>query len=144
MTGIAPCSRRLARATSAASPRRSARAVRGEHLPWRSLALSEAGLTILGQAGFSKRNAAGAWRALWSYTFGFATFALAPTEQEARRRTLSALAALPDEEYPALSNAADELAAAFASEKEFKRGLERLLDGVEASLAGPDSDTSAP
>ena len=101
------------------------------------LRLPEAGLAILAQAGFSKEDAASAWRALWSYTYGFATFVLAPTGEEARRRTRSALAALPDHDYPALTNVADELAAALASDDEFARGLDRLLDGLEASLAVP-------
>jgi AcrR family transcriptional regulator len=95
------------------------------------LRLPEGGLGILEGAGFSKQDAASAWRALWSYTFGFATFALAPTEAEARRRVRSAVAALPDDEYPALTAAADELAGAFANDAEFERGLERLFDGLE-------------
>jgi TetR/AcrR family tetracycline transcriptional repressor len=94
------------------------------------LRISEAGLAILEEAGFDADEAARAWRALWSYTYGFATFALAPSEAEARRRVRSALAALPEEDYPALTAAADELAAAFASDEEFERGLERILDGL--------------
>jgi TetR/AcrR family tetracycline transcriptional repressor len=94
------------------------------------LRISEAGLAILDEAGFGKDEAAQAWRTLWSYTFGFATFALAPTPAEARRRARSALAALPQEDYPALTAAADELASVFASDEGFERGLERLLDGL--------------
>jgi TetR/AcrR family tetracycline transcriptional repressor len=97
------------------------------------LRISEAGLAILEDAGLGKDEAARAWRTLWSYTFGFATFALAPTPAEARRRTRSALAALPDEDYPALTSAADEVAAAFAADEEFRYGLERLLDGLAAA-----------
>lgn len=98
------------------------------------LRLSEVGLSILDRAGLSRADAARAWRVLWSYTFGFATFVIAPTASEARRRTRSALAALPDEEYPVLTAGADELAAAFASEEEFERGLEWILDSLETAF----------
>jgi AcrR family transcriptional regulator len=83
-----------------------------------ALKLSDAALAILTDAGFSQREAASAWRALWSYTFGFATFpAVAP---------------------PRWSGPLEE---AFADAAEFERGLERLLDGLaahieEASAAG--------
>src|SRR4051812_25991367 len=63
-----------------------------------ALGLSEAGLTILVGAGLDKREAASAWRALWSYTYGSATFALAPTSDETRRRTRAAIAGLDDDE----------------------------------------------
>jgi AcrR family transcriptional regulator len=38
------------------------------------LRVAEAGLAILADAGIEGDGAATAWRALWSYTFGFATF----------------------------------------------------------------------
>src|SRR3954471_1769691 len=72
-----------------------------------ALRLSEAALAILRDAGLPAREAASAWRALWSYTFGFATFAVAPT--------------------PWWSGA---LAEAFADDGEFERGLDRLLDSI--------------
>ena len=78
-----------------------------------ALRVSEAGMAILVSAGFPERDAASALRALWSYTFGFATFAVEP------------VAWLPGADYPALPEA-------FADEGEFERGLERLLDGLEA------------
>ena len=106
------------------------------------LTLPEAGLAILGQAGFPKADAARAWRALWSYTFGFATFVLAPNEDEVRRAGRSAVAALPEEEYPALADTADEFAAALASDDEFEHGLELLLDGLDASLTGSGRQSS--
>jgi AcrR family transcriptional regulator len=74
--------------------------------------LSDAAIAILTDAGFPEREAASAWRALWSYTFGFATFSVAPA--------------------PWWSGA---LADAFADGEEFERGLERLLDGLAARLA---------
>jgi AcrR family transcriptional regulator len=86
------------------------------------LKLSEAGLGILAGAGFGTKDAAGAWRALLSYTFGFATTSLPA------RDTRMAIAALPDDEHPAL----DALAAALAADEEFDRGLDLLLEGLAA------------
>jgi AcrR family transcriptional regulator len=83
--------------------------------------LTDAGLAVLADAGLDGDQAASAWRALWSYTFGFATFTLAEP-------VAAAIEALPDAGYP-------ELAAALASDDEFARGLELLLDGIEARAA---------
>jgi AcrR family transcriptional regulator len=96
-----------------------------------TLRLSEAGMRILQSTGLDPAEAASAWRMLWSYTFGFATFRVAPTPEEAVRRTRSAIAALSEEQYPTLLAAADELAASWADEDEFDYGLERLLGGLE-------------
>jgi hypothetical protein len=98
------------------------------------LRVSEAGMEILADAGFPEREAASAWRALWSYTFGFATFALADTPAEARRAARVAIAGLPEDEYPALGAAGGELAEALTSEDEFEYGLDRLLDALGSRL----------
>jgi TetR/AcrR family tetracycline transcriptional repressor len=99
------------------------------------LELSESALQILGRAGFPPNEAASAWRALWSYTYGFATFRLAPTPQEAARRVRTATAALSEEDYPAIAETAPELAQAFSeNDNEFDAGLDRLLDGLAARL----------
>src|SRR3954447_25420440 len=81
-----------------------------------ALRLSEAGLAILLDAGLAKREAASAWRALWSYTYGFATFRLADGPDDARRRTRVAIAGLDDDEFPTLLEAAGETAAAMADD----------------------------
>src|SRR4051794_1011495 len=99
-----------------------------------ALKLSEAGVAILQGAGFTDADAARAWHALWSYTFGFATFRLAPSADEAARRMRAAVAALPAADYPALTAAADELAAAFAADAEFDFGIRLVLEGLAASL----------
>jgi AcrR family transcriptional regulator len=99
-----------------------------------ALKLSEAGVAILQSAGFTDAEAARAWHALWSYTFGFATFRLAPSADEAARRMRAAIAALPADDYPALTAAADELAAAFAADAEFDFGVRMVLEGLAASL----------
>ena len=95
-----------------------------------ALKLPEAGMAILSAAGFAPGEAASAWRALWSYTFGFATF-----RAESARGVKAAIAALPEDGYPALAEAGDELAHALASDDEFAIGLDRLLDGLEARAA---------
>ena len=99
-----------------------------------ALRVPEAGVRILESAGLDSKEAASAWRALWSYTFGFATFRLGPTRDEAVRRARTAIAALPDDEYPTLLAAADDVAASWADEDQFDYGLERLLDGIEARI----------
>jgi AcrR family transcriptional regulator len=101
-----------------------------------ALRLSESALAILLETGLDKREAASAWRSLWSYTYGSATFQLAPTPDEARRRTRTAIAALDDEEFPTLLDVAGEMAAAMGDEDEFDHGLDRLLDAIEARASG--------
>jgi AcrR family transcriptional regulator len=91
-----------------------------------ALKLPEAGMAILLTAGFPPGQAASAWRALWSYTFGFATF-----RAESARAVRAAIAALPEDGYPALAAAGDELADALARDEEFGAGLDRLLQALE-------------
>jgi len=98
------------------------------------LKLSEAGLTILGRAGFGHQESARAWRAILSYTFGFAATAVVG---DAERMTRAAIAGLPEDEYPALSATANELAAALAADEEFDRGLDFLLDGLTRAASSP-------
>jgi hypothetical protein len=93
------------------------------------LELSEAGMAILLEAGFSRAAAASAWRALWSYTYGFAMFRV-----ESHGSVRAAVAVLPEGSYPALASAGDELAAALADDGEFGAGLAKLLDGLEGAL----------
>jgi AcrR family transcriptional regulator len=112
----------------AASPGVAGRLPRAMFTP-RAAGLSELGMTILLDAGLPAAEAARAWRSLWSYTFGFATFRV-----ESERSARSALAALPEDDYPALAATGDEVAAAFTSDDEFGAGLERLLDGIEAAV----------
>jgi TetR/AcrR family tetracycline transcriptional repressor len=102
-----------------------------------ALGLTETAIAILTRAGFSEREAARAWRSLWSYTFGFATFRLAPTPDAAAREVRMAIAALPEHEHPSLTSASADLAAALSDDEEFGYGLERLLDGLEAGLRQP-------
>ena len=87
--------------------------------------------------------AASAWRALWTYTFGFATFRVAPAGDETRRAVRAAIGALPDADYPALLAALNEVSSALSDEDEFDHGLDLLLDGIEAgSPTLPASSTA--
>lgn len=95
------------------------------------LRLPEAGVAVLLGAGFDEAAAAGAWRALWSYTFGFATFRV-----ESERALRGAMAGLAEEEFPALAVAGAQVAAAFTGQDDFAAGLDALLDGLEQRLSG--------
>jgi TetR/AcrR family tetracycline transcriptional repressor len=97
-----------------------------------ALRISEAGLRILQDAGFEPAEAARAWRALCGYAFGFTGFDDGASPDAADRRARAALAALPADEFPALTAAAEGFAGALASPEELDYGLERLLDGLEA------------
>jgi AcrR family transcriptional regulator len=104
-----------------------------------ALRISEAGVRILREAGFSRAEAARAYRSLFSYTFGFAAFTPREVSKEVRRQALAALAALPQDQYPALIESSPELADAVGGEAQFHHGLDLLLDGLEAKLkAGTD------
>jgi AcrR family transcriptional regulator len=98
-----------------------------------ALRLTEAALQALVGAGFTKAEALRAYRAVLVHTFGSAAFGSHSGAEEVRRRTGAALSALPTDEYPILSSSIAE-AAETASEGPFEYGLERLLDGLEASL----------
>jgi AcrR family transcriptional regulator len=91
------------------------------------LRLTDAGLAILLKEGFGEEEAASAWRALLSYTFGFAL-----TSVDGARATRAALVALPDGDYAALHVAGEALAEVLRSKDEFRRGLAALLDGLQA------------
>src|SRR2546421_2356695 len=96
----------------------------------------ELGLRILLRAGFSPKDAVGAWRALFSYTLGFASFSSESLTDDARRYARVAVAALPEDDYPALTAAAAEVVAAMGGEPQFEFGLRCLIDGLEARCLG--------
>jgi AcrR family transcriptional regulator len=101
-----------------------------------ALRMAEMGMRILEDAGFETEEAAKAFRLLFTYTVGFVLFSPEEAEQQARDAAHEALSALPVEYYPKLRAAVDEAAAAMAGEEVFDYGLERILDGLEASLVG--------
>jgi AcrR family transcriptional regulator len=99
-----------------------------------SLRFGEAALKILFGAGFDAREATQAFRLLFTYVFGFAGLSPEQTAEQAKRQAAVAIAALPPERFPHLTEAAAEAATAMAGEEQFEYGLERILDGLEASL----------
>lgn len=99
-----------------------------------ALRFGEVGLGILEEAGFEREEAARAFRLLFTYTLGFAILSPEGGEKEAEASARAALAGLPVEYYPRLSEAVDEAAKAMAGEPVFDYGLERILDGLEARL----------
>jgi AcrR family transcriptional regulator len=102
-----------------------------------ALRISEAGLRTLREAGFSKADAARAYRSLFNYTFGFAAFSPHEVSTRQRQEALAALASLPRDRYPTQIEAAAELADAVGGEVQFRYGLDLLLDGLEAKLGRP-------
>jgi len=99
-----------------------------------ALRFSETALGILRGAGLDVREATAAFRLLFTYTFGFAALSPAESTEEDRRAALAALAALPPNEYPALTEAREEASMAMGGEEVFEYGLERILDGLEVRL----------
>jgi AcrR family transcriptional regulator len=103
-----------------------------------ALRVSEAGIRTLREAGFSKADAARAYRSLFNYTFGVAAFSPHEVSSSHRQQALAALASLPEDQYPAQTEAASELADAIGGKAQFRYGLDLLLDGLEAKLGPPD------
>ncbi len=99
-----------------------------------ALRITEAALAVLEGAGFGRAEATRAYRALFTYTFGFTSFNSPERPEEARRQTRAALTALSPDDYPTLTAAASEAADTVAGEAQFEFGLERLLDGLESLL----------
>jgi AcrR family transcriptional regulator len=99
-----------------------------------ALRFSEAGLRVLREAGFDRREATLAFRLVFSYSFGFAAFSPAEAVEEDRAAAAAAIRALPPEEYPELSAASAEAAEAMGGEEAVEYGLERILDGLESRL----------
>jgi hypothetical protein len=66
--------------------------------------------------------------------FGYVSFSPEQGAEDARRESRVATAALPPEEYPTLTDTADQLADAMAGDTTFDFGLDRIIDGLEAHL----------
>jgi AcrR family transcriptional regulator len=101
-----------------------------------ALRFSEHALRVLREAGFDVREGTAAFRLLFTYTLGFAALSPAEATEADRRAASAALAALPPDEYPALAEARAEASLAMGGEEVFEYGLDRILDGLEARLAG--------
>lgn len=97
-----------------------------------ALRLTEAGMASLRAAGFSRRDAARAYRTLFVYTLGSCAFGPGERSTAERTQALATLRALPADTYPALVDSAGQASDAMADESLFDFGLDRLLDGLEA------------
>ena len=98
-----------------------------------ALDVTERGMSILREAGFSKGESARLYRLLFIFTFGFSAFGPIGREGE-RELAREALAGLPADRYPALVDAQEEAWDVMASHDLFEFGLDRLLDGFEQLL----------
>ena len=101
-----------------------------------ALRLTERGMEILLEAGFPRAEAARGYQLLFVFTFGSAAFGPHSDPEEHERMVRATYTLLPPEEFPVLSSSIPEAAAAMSGEEQFEFGLERLLDGLEASLHG--------
>jgi AcrR family transcriptional regulator len=99
-----------------------------------ALRFAETGMTILRRGGFGRVDAARAFRLLFTFVFGYVSFSPDETADVARRESRAAVAALPPDEYPTLSETSEELAGAMAGQETFDFGLDRIIDGLEAHL----------
>jgi AcrR family transcriptional regulator len=100
-----------------------------------ALRFAESGLSILRGAGFAPRESARSFRLLFTYVFGYVSFSPDETAADARRQSRAAVADLPPDEYPAVHDAAEELAEAMAGQETFDFGLDRIIDGLAAHLS---------
>ncbi len=99
-----------------------------------ALEVTEAAMQALRDAGFGSRDAARIYRILFIYTFGFSAFGPGNRSAVESDDTATAIAALPVDRYPALSEAAEQAADAMADPALFEFGLDLLLDSVERSV----------
>jgi TetR/AcrR family tetracycline transcriptional repressor len=99
-----------------------------------ALRFTERGMGVLLEAGFSRAEAARAYQMLFVFTFGSAAFGPHGDPDEHQRRVRATYTLLPPEEYPTLSSSITEAAAAMSGEEQFEYALERMLDGLDASL----------
>jgi AcrR family transcriptional regulator len=104
-----------------------------------ALRLAESGISILRGAGFGRQEAARSFRLLFTYVFGYVSFSPEETAEDARRQSRAAVRVLPPEEFPAVHDAADELAEAMAGQETFDFGLDRIIDGLAAHLSAQRS-----
>jgi AcrR family transcriptional regulator len=94
--------------------------------------VTEVGLAALRDAGFSPAAAARAFRVLFLYVFGTATFNDAEVTAGRRREIAMAVLALPEDEFPVLSGLAGEMGDAMGGEEQFEFGLDVLIAGLAA------------
>lgn len=97
--------------------------------------LTEVGLAALHEAGFSAAEAARAFRVLFIYVFGTATFNDREVTSRRRKQLAMAVLRLPEEEFPVLSGMGAEMGESMGGEEQFEFGLDVLLAGLAARVA---------
>ncbi|HEX2086156.1 MAG TPA: TetR/AcrR family transcriptional regulator C-terminal domain-containing protein [Solirubrobacteraceae bacterium] len=97
--------------------------------------ITEGAMQILLEAGFPPDEAARVFRVLFVQVVGDALFNRDEPTAESRRRVRAALLSLPEEEFPAVTRAADGIAASTGGPEQFDYAMELILDGVEARAA---------
>jgi AcrR family transcriptional regulator len=102
-----------------------------------ALRLTDIAMQVLLDAGFSPRQAAHAYRALFLYTFGCAAFDGESDPAARVRLSAAALTALPADEHPAIARSIPALAETMDSKRHFERGIAMFIKGLEAEL--PDT-----
>jgi TetR/AcrR family transcriptional regulator, tetracycline repressor protein len=100
-----------------------------------AFAMTEVAMKALLEAGFPPEEAARVFRVLFVYKFGSAVVGRQDTPPEEHRQVRAALHMLPEEDFPAVTAAADGIAASVGGTEQFEFGLELLLDAIEARAA---------
>jgi AcrR family transcriptional regulator len=90
--------------------------------------LAERGLTLLGDAGFPPEEAINGYRSTYLFTLGCAAYVDHLDPAAAQRRTRTALAALPPEEYPYLTGNINTIVPGVSGTAAFEYGLTNLIN----------------
>ena len=98
--------------------------------------LTEVGLAALREAGFSPAEAARAFRVLFLYVFGTATFNDPEVTPSRRKELAVSILSLPEEEFPVLAGMAAEMGETMGGEEQFEFGLDVLIAGLAARAPG--------
>ncbi len=96
---------------------------------------TEAALQALRHAGFGTEDAARAFRLVFVYVFGYAAFNAPQVTDDMRGEVRTAIAALPPDDYPVMSESVDALAETLGGDDPFEFGLDLVIAGMEARLA---------
>lgn len=96
---------------------------------------TEVGLQALRRAGFGVEDAAHAFRLLFIYVFGYAAFSAPEVSDKLRAEVRAAVALLPPDEYPVMTEVGATLAETMGGDAAFEAGLDLVIAGMEASLA---------
>jgi AcrR family transcriptional regulator len=100
----------------------------------RAFRVTELAFEALLEAGFSRPEAARAFRVLFLYVFGSAAFNQAELSAPVRATTRGAIASLPEDQFPILSESADAVAVTTGGAEQFEFGLALVIEGIEARL----------